>query len=177
MAASPRLTPLVGITHRRHWDARSAVIEELEALLDDRPEETRTYQVDPSIAVEMLEAIRSVDSGRKVRKMDAPEVAELARYLSVPIEEFQGPFTVSDIGCSGCGRRLTILDLAKTAVDHGLHSTAAMAAVLTGKAGRWVTVRGKDGGRYANCSACGRQSDVPFDSYTSDVCPLAYAWA
>jgi len=84
---------------------------------------------------------------------------------------------VSDLGCSGCGRRLTILDLAKTAVEDGHHSTAILAAVLTGKAGPWVTVRGKDGGRHANCSSCGRRSDVPFDSYGSDACPEYYVWA
>jgi hypothetical protein len=152
-------------------------LEELEALLDDRPEVTRTYQVDPSIAAEMLEAIRSLDSGVKVRQMTAPEVAELAQYLSISVEEFSGPLTVSDIGCSGCGRRFTILDIAKTAVDDGLHAKALLAAVLTGKAGTWVTVRGKDGGRYANCSACGLRSEVPIDAYSTDACPVAYVWA
>jgi len=62
-------------------------VDELEALLDDRPEETRTYQVDPNVAGEVLQAIRSVDSGVRVREMNASEVSELARYLSVPIEE------------------------------------------------------------------------------------------
>ena len=153
-------------------------LEELEVLLDDRPSETHTFKVAPNAAAEILETVRSLDYGLSIREMDAAEVKELAQYLEVAAEDFQGPLTVSDLGCSGCGRRLSILDLAKTGVDEGLHSKEMLAAVLTGNAGQWVTVRGKDGGRHANCSACGLRSGAPFETYaTSFACPNYYVWA
>jgi|GEM_PF-2979850 len=153
-------------------------LEELEVLLDDRPNETRTYRVAPNAAAEILGAVRSLDNGLRIREMDTSEVEELAQYLEVASEDFQGPLTVSDLSCSGCGRRLSILDLAKTGVEDALHSKEMLAAVLTGNAGQWVTVRGRDGGRHANCSACGRLSDAPFDSYSTSLeCPVYYVWA
>jgi hypothetical protein len=150
-------------------------VDELEALLNDRPDETRTYQLDPSAAADLLRVIRSADSGSKAREMDSAEVEELARYLQMPVEELQRPLTVSAIACSGCGRWLTILDIAKTGVDDGFHSKARLADVLSGRAGQFVTVRGKDGGRFANCSSCSRKSDTPIFVYTCGV--NAYAWA
>lgn len=150
-------------------------LEEFQALLVDRPEQTRTFQIDPGIAADLHEIIQLARSGAKMREMDSAEIEELARYLEVPVGELATPMTVSDIRCSGCGRRLNITDLAKTGVDDGLHAKGRLAAVLCGKAGQWVTVRGKDGGRFANCSACGRMSATPFIDYTCGV--VAYAWA
>jgi hypothetical protein len=150
-------------------------VDELEALLKDRPDQSRTYKIDPGVVDEMIEFIRSHPSGANSRTMDPAEVEELARYLDVAVEDFPGRLTVTDIACSGCGRRLTILDIAKTGVDNGLHSRELMAAVLTGRAGQWVTVRGKDGGRFVDCAACGLESVTPIDDYACS--PVAYAWA
>jgi hypothetical protein len=150
-------------------------VEELEALLTDRPDRTHTYQIAPSVVPRMIEAVRSASSGAKTREMESAEVEDLARYLEVPVEELHGPFTVFDAACSGCGRRLNILDVAKTGVDDAFHSKSRLVAVLSGSAGHWLTVRGEDGGRFVNCFSCGRKSDMPFNYYDCGV--TAYAWA
>ena len=151
-------------------------LAEFESLLENRPEHTRTYQIAPTIAPEMHKVIqaREIVSDLRWRVMNPTEMQELASYLEISVAELHGPFSVSDIHCHGCGRHLTILDIAKTSVDTGLHSKAVLAQVMTGHAGQWVTVRGQDGGRYADCAACGQKSQAPFKLY---ACPVYYLWA
>jgi len=151
-------------------------LEEIDALVASRPEKTRTYQLDPTIAPEVIRKIQDgrPNNGLRLRTMNPAEADELARYLEVPATEFHGPFTVSDIRCHGCGRHLTMLDVAKTGVDTGLHLRTTLAQVLTGRFGQWLTVRGQDGGRYADCAACGQKSPYPFEEYGEDY---NYMWA
>jgi hypothetical protein len=153
-------------------------LAEFESLVENRPEHSRTYQIDPAIATEVRKAIpvRRAASG-PVREMNPAEMRELASYLEIPVSEFRGPYSVSDITCRSCGRHLTMLDFAKTSVDAGLHSKALVAQVLTGRAGIWVTIRGLDGGRYANCAACGQQSHTRFIHYACDPSFPTYEYA
>jgi hypothetical protein len=138
-------------------------VAELEAMLADRPEHTRTYQISEVGADDVIRYITTHDSGVPMRVMSPAEVEDLARYLGTPAGQFHGPYSFSDTTCAGCGRRVTLLDMAKTGVDQGLHSKEQLAAVLTGKAGKWVTVRGKDGGRRVDCAACGRECKEHID--------------
>jgi hypothetical protein len=154
--------------------AMLGTVAELEALMENRPDQTRTYQLDPS-ADDLITFIKSLEPNGPTRFMDSSEMAELARYLGLPVDEFHGTFTVADITCPGCGRRATILDLAKTGVDRGWHTVPELAAVLSGKAGKWVTVRGKDGGRRFDCAECGRESESTFYDYLCD--PFGYLYA
>lgn len=154
-------------------------LTEFESLVDNRPEQSRTYQVDPAIAPEIRKAIRVMKANGtpRVRRMSPAEMRELAGYLDISVADFHGPITVSDITCQGCGRHLSVLDIAKTSVDTGLHTKALLAKVLTGQAGHWVTIRGRDGGRYADCAACGLQSPTPFEDYECAPGPDGYEWA
>jgi hypothetical protein len=153
-------------------------LAEFESLVENRPEHSRTYQIDPAIAAEIWKAIPDwrAPSG-PVREMNPAEMCELASYLEIPVTEFREPYSVSDISCRGCGRHLTMLDFAKTGVDAGLHPKALIAQVLTGRAGMWVTIRGLDGGRYANCATCGKQSPTPFIHYACDPSFPKYEYA
>lgn len=133
-------------------------VDELRALLADRPTQTVTYRVDAAIGAEVNGLMRSVsaDSGRPIRLMTAAERGELANYLGMPAGELYEDMAVSDFACTGCGRLLTMLDFAKTSIDRGIHTKSALASVLSGRAGHWVTVDGTDGGRPVRCAACGR---------------------
>lgn len=154
-------------------------LAEFESLVENRPEKSRTYQIDPAIATEVREAIRArkPSESLQVRMMNPAEMHELASYLEIPVTEFRGPFSISDMTCSGCGRHLTMLDFAKTSVDAGLHSKALLAPVLTGKAGHWVTIRGLDGGRHVDCATCGRKSGDPFAHYECPPYTDGYEYA
>ncbi|HLX49363.1 MAG TPA: hypothetical protein VKS82_13620 [Streptosporangiaceae bacterium] len=148
---------------------------ELQALLGDRPDQTHTYQISPASADDVTTFIRSLNSGPVMRDMSVAEIEELARYLDIPPGEFYGTYSFSDCSCTGCGRHLTLMDMAKTGVDRGFHSKEQLAAVLTGKAGQWVTVRGRDGGREINCSACGQVCGASAINY---LCfPVQYFYA
>jgi len=148
-------------------------VADLQAILDDRPDQTHTYQLDPAAADDLVTFIKSLDPGGPVRLMTSSEVEELHRYLG--IDESHATYSVADITCDGCGRRATILDFAKTGVDRGWHTTQQLAAVLTGKTGKWVTVRGKDGGRRFDCADCGRESSTALYAYLCD--PFGYLYA
>lgn len=148
---------------------------DLQALLEDRPGRTHTYQIIPASADDVTTFIRSLNSGPVMRDMSVAEIGELARYLDIPAAELYGTYSFSDCSCAGCGRHLTLMDMAKTGVDRGFHSKEQLAAVLTGKAGQWVTVRGKDGGREINCSACGQVCSASVINY---LCfPVQYFYA
>src|SRR4051794_5318009 len=115
---------------------------ELHELLADRPGQTHTYRVTEDVFASL-----SDDTAGDLRTMDDAEVAELARYLGVEPGELSGDFRVVEVSCQSCSRTLTVLDFAKTAVDDDQHDRDALAEVLSGRAGQWVTVRGQDGGR------------------------------
>jgi hypothetical protein len=130
-------------------------VEELEALLADRPGRTKTYQISSASADDVSRYIKTHVPGPPMRLMSPAEIEDLAHYLGAPAGEFHGSYMFSDASCAGCGRRLTLLDMAKTGVDQGLHAKDRLMTVLTGKTGYWVTVRGKDGGRRIDCANCG----------------------
>lgn len=131
--------------------------DEVREMLAHRPEHTRTYPV----AADVLHRITR-DNHPAMRGLDAAEVTELAAYLGVPAAELAGPFEVVDgLHCGACGRRLSFLDFVKTAVDLGRHSPDQLAEVLTGRAGAWITIRGRDGGRPVHCAGCGRPETRP----------------
>jgi hypothetical protein len=125
---------------------------QLDALRDDPPEQTQTWLVDESAT-----DVPSLDPGPAMREMTSDEVDEMAEYLELEAGELDGPFYVAkDVRCPNCDRATTFLDFIKTAVDSGLHDKALVREVLTGRAGRWITVVGKDGGREAVCVSCER---------------------
>jgi uncharacterized C2H2 Zn-finger protein len=122
--------------------------DEIKRLLQNRPEYTQTYQVSEDVAARIpLDAIG-------LRRMDESELRELADYLEVEVDYLRGPFRVIEGECPRCGRHITFLDFVKTAVDEGVHDRSELRTVLTGEAGNWITVRGRDGGRPVRCSRC-----------------------
>jgi hypothetical protein len=137
--------------------------EEIRRLLQDRPEYTQTYQVSGDLAARIpLDAIG-------LRRMDESEVRELADYLEVEVDYLRGPFRVMDADCPSCGRRITFLDFVQTAVDEGVHDRSELRTILTGEAGNWITVRGRDGGRPVRCSRCQQTLRMPgeYSEYSS----------
>lgn len=143
--------------------------DEIGRLLRDRPEETRTYQVQAELAGRIpLDAIG-------LRSMDDAELSELAEYLDVKVDQLRGPFRVVDAACPRCARRITFLDFVKTAISSGAHDRAQLADVLTGKAGTWITIRGRDGGRPVSCANCEQSLRMPgeYSEYSSS----SYAYA
>ncbi|MEW1693094.1 hypothetical protein ACIQOF_33570 [Streptomyces sp. NPDC091265] len=124
--------------------------DEVVQMLRDRPEQTRTYEVESGV----IERLPS-DTPACLRPMNEDEVGELANYLEVPPSALRGPFQVVDHTCSSCARTTTFLDFVKTAVDAQLHSRDTLRSVLTDAEASWVTVRGRDGGRPVVCASCG----------------------
>lgn len=143
--------------------------DEITQLLQDRPEKTQTYQVSADVAGRV--PLDSVG----LRQMDDAEVRELAEYLEVDVDSLRGPFRVIDADCPQCGRRTTFLDFVKTAVADGAHDRERLSAVLTGQAGNWITVRGRDGGRPVRCAGCAQALRMPgaYSEYSSS----SYAYA
>ena len=122
---------------------------EILELLDDRPEVTRTYRVLPEVLGRIpLDEMR-------LRTMTDSEVHELAEYLKVDVDELRVPFRVVRARCDSCERRITFLDFVHTAVKQGMHSVDQLRDILTGRAGAFITVRGRDGGREVICFSCG----------------------
>jgi hypothetical protein len=122
--------------------------DEIRRLLQDRPEYTQTYQVSEDLASRIpLDATG-------LRRMEESELRELADYLEVEVDYLRGPFRVVDAECPRCGRRITFLDFVQTAVNEGVHDRSELRTILTGEAGNWITVRGRDGGRPVRCSRC-----------------------
>ncbi|MFE4693320.1 hypothetical protein ACFRH6_25155 [Streptomyces sp. NPDC056749] len=124
--------------------------DEVVHMLRDRPEQTRTYEVEPGV----IERLPS-DTPTCLRSMNEDEVRELASYLQVSPSALHGPFHVVDHTCSSCARTTTFLDFVKTAVDAQRHSRDTLRSVLTDAETSWVTVRGRDGGRAVICANCG----------------------
>jgi hypothetical protein len=143
--------------------------EEIQRLLDDRPERTQTYRVEANLVS------RVSDSRAELRTMDDAETSELADYLEVAVENLKGPLRVVDARCTHCQRRITFLDFVQTAVRSGHHDRAELRAVLTGKAGAWITIRGRDGGRAVTCFRCGQLARTP--SEYSEYSNPNYAYA
>lgn len=126
---------------------------EILALLAERPERTRTFQVSAGLLKTL-----PVDSDANLRRMSEDEVQELGEYLGVATTALRDPFLIGRApACGTCGRVLTFLDFVKTSVDLGSHSRRAFAQVLTGEGGEWITIQGRDGGRRVNCAGCGNQ--------------------
>ncbi|MFJ3706258.1 MULTISPECIES: hypothetical protein [Streptomyces] len=124
--------------------------DEVVQMLRDRPEQTRTYEVESGV----IERLPS-DTPACLRPMNEDEVRELANYLQVSPSALHGPFQVVDHTCSSCARTTTFLDFVKTAVDAQRHSRDTLRSVLTDAEASWVTVRGRDGGRPVICANCG----------------------
>jgi hypothetical protein len=101
--------------------------EEIARLLQDRPQNTHTYQMTQELASRI--PLDSVG----LRRMHDSEMQELADYLSVEVESLRGPFRVVDADSPRCGRRITFLDFAKTAITEGAHDRAELSAVLAGE--------------------------------------------
>jgi hypothetical protein len=143
--------------------------DEIQRLLRDRPEHTHTYQVSRELAGGI--PLDSVG----LRRMDGPEIQELADYLGVDVEYLRGPFRVVDAECPRCGRRISFLDFVKTAIDDGVHERSQLAAILAGEVGTWITIRGRDGGRAVRCADCGQTLRMPgeYSEYSSS----SYAYA
>lgn len=142
---------------------------EIRRLLTERPARTRTFRVSRQV----LSTV-PLDTRVRLRAMTKPEVRELAEYLDVSPEQLDGPFKVVRANCPSCDRRLTFPDFVETAVKRRAHSKAALRDVLTGRAGAWLTIRGRDGGRPVTCGGCGataRMSD--YSEYSSS----SYAYA
>jgi hypothetical protein len=143
--------------------------DEVLRLLKDRPEQTRTYQVAPELAGRI--PLDSVG----LRRMDHAEQQELAAYLGVDGHSLRGPFRVVNAECPRCGRYITFLDFVKTAVEDGVHDRDQLSAILTGEAGNWITIRGRDGGRSVRCAACEQALAMPGDY--SEYSSSSYAYA
>lgn len=143
--------------------------EEIVRLLGDRPARTETYRIPQELSYRI--PLDSVG----LRRMDGHELEELAEYLEVACEDLAGPFRVVDADCPRCGRHIAFLDFVKTAVDEGVHDRPQLSAILTGQAGNWLTIRGKDGGRRVNCAACRQALRMPGDY--SEYSSSSYAYA
>jgi hypothetical protein len=144
--------------------------EEIRRLLDDRPERTQTYRVPPNLVGRI-----PLDTRVKLRSMDDAETRELADYLGIAVEDLDRPLRVVDAGCPHCERRITFLDFVQTAVQTGQHERAQLREILTGRAGAWITIRGRDGGRPVVCAHCGQIARMPngYSEYSSG----SYAYA
>jgi uncharacterized protein Usg len=125
---------------------------QLDSLRKSRPEKTETWLVDESAT-----DVPFPEPTPAMREMTPDEVDEMAAYLELDANELDGPFHIAkDVRCPHCDRATTFLDFIKTAVDSGLHDKALVREVLTGRAGRWITVVGQDGGREPVCVSCER---------------------
>lgn len=144
--------------------------DDVRELLYERPARTRTYRVDR----ETLRALPS-DDPPEMRTMDDTEVAELAEHLGVRTDDLDGPFRVVELRCPECDRHTTFLDFVATAEQHGAHELVQLRGVLTGRAGAWLTIRGRDGGRPVDCLGCGTTLR-PREGY-SEYSSSSYAYA
>jgi hypothetical protein len=130
--------------------------DEVNRLLEDRPEITQTYPVDR----DTLSRIQ-LDTKGELREIGDDETEELARYLDADAKELDGPFRVVDARCESCDRQITFLDFVRTAVDEGAHDREQLREILTGRGGAWLTIRGQDGGRPVICGGCGNTARMP----------------
>ncbi|MGW4163738.1 hypothetical protein [Streptomyces sp. NPDC004788] len=149
--------------------------DEIVEMLRERPERTRTYEVGAGV-IERL----PLDDPPSLRTMTDDEVQELADFLDAEPSALRGPFRVVERVCPYCGRALTFLDFAKTAVDTGQHDRERLRSVLTDAETAWVTVRGRDGGRSVTCAGCAQ--DLPLAALNgggdySEYSSSSYAYA
>jgi hypothetical protein len=143
--------------------------EDIRRLLDDRPDKTQTYPIDR----ELMSRI-PVDTKAELRPISDEETQQLADYLEVDVKELDGPFKVVDANCQNCDRQITFLDFVQTAVDQEAHDRDQLREILTGRAGAWITIRGRDGGRPVTCIGCGEIARMPaYSEYTGG----GYAYA
>jgi hypothetical protein len=106
---------------------------------------------------ESLGEVKFPEAGPGMREMNRDEVLEMAKYLEIEPSELRGPFLVDkNLICPNCGRHSTFLDFIKTAVDAQLHDKELVRAVLSGRAGRFITIRGKVADRTLVCVKCQR---------------------
>jgi hypothetical protein len=83
--------------------------------------ETQTW----SISEEVSKVLQR-ENWSTSRAITTQELKELANYLDVLPTELKGPFlTDKRLTCTECGRRLTILDFVKTAVESHGHAVAS----------------------------------------------------
>lgn len=144
-------------------------LAEARRLLEKRPRKTQTYRVQASV-------LRQIPSDDKIRlrSMRAAEEKELAAYLEVQVKALKGPFKVVEAFCPHCDRHITFLDFVKTGIEEGPHDKAQLKAVLTGRAGAWLTIRGQDEGRPLRCATCARIVRI---SEYSEYSSSSYAYA
>jgi hypothetical protein len=144
--------------------------KEVRRLLEQRPKTTQTYRVPPEVVGRV-----PIDKKVRLRSLEDDEIKELAEYLEVGVEELDGPFSVVEASCPNCSRQITFLDFVQTAVDKGVHERAELREILTGRAGAWITIRGRDGGRPVSCAGCGATARMPnaYSEYSSS----SYAYA
>ncbi|MGW0561440.1 hypothetical protein ACWDZ4_12610 [Streptomyces sp. NPDC003016] len=126
--------------------------EQVQHLLDHRPEKTTTYRV----AADVLPRIAHASTPH-LRPMDEAETTELAAYLDISWDALEGPFHVADLYCSHCNRHITFLDFVKTAIEREQHQLSELRDVLIGRSGGCLTITGSDGGRPVDCANCGRE--------------------
>ena len=142
---------------------------EIRQMLQERPERTTTVAVADGVIAGL-----TLDRSPEMRELTREEIEELARYLGSSANELRGPFHVVDRSCEQCGRRLGFVDFARTGVDSGSHSKEQLREILSGRAGAWVTVRGRDGGRPVSCASC--HTLMPPGGY-SEYSSSSYAYA
>jgi hypothetical protein len=148
---------------------KTLTIAEVRLLLQKRPAKTLTYKVQASVLKQILS-----DTKVRQRSMRAAEEKELAAYLEVQVKSLKGPFKVVEASCPHCDRHITFLDFVKTGIEEGPHDKAQLKAVLTGRAGAWLTIRGQDEGRPLRCATCTRiVRTVAYSEYSSS----SYAYA
>ena len=139
--------------------------DELQLLLNNRPIKSKMVEVEKS-------AMEIVKTTKALRAITEEETIELAEYLGVSKEDFQGPFYLeSCLKCNFCTRQISFIDIVKAATEK--HSKDLMAQVLCGKKGYWVTVKGKDDSLGVKCIKCG--TDVANNLYHYVNSQYAYA--
>lgn len=145
-------------------------LEQLNELLQNRPEQTETWLISKEIATDVK--IASED----MRKMTEVEEKELANYLDVSAEDLHGPFYIDkDLVCPECNRDLTFLDFVQTAIeiDGTIHSKKLIADILCGRNGSWITISGKNTKRTVFCANC----QHPITYFTHNYAAHEYKYA
>ena len=157
-------------------------MEEMRDLLaNHRPKRTHTYRVSRAVAdANYADQLRS---GYELREMNEDEIKEMAEFLEMDFEEFQGGLVrkpyVSKQQCLKCERLLNFTDLINQAVHSKTHTKRFMREVLLGKRGDFITVPGtEEDDHVSRCLNCGDMSMLWSGHTGYSVCSGGggYAW-